>query len=528
MVFFFLFFSKVLWADCSLPFLESQSPVYEQLEYLASCELLGDVIWTQRPFSRTQVLRLIEEAENNQKNGKGACDAASTQSLLSDLNQKFRTERAACKQQESMESKPIESAQVRFDFRNSQDRDMKFSDGTGSINGRVNPLTSHENGRVIPDRGIDIKSTHWTELPFYFSLYTSPGVTWNAVGEKQFYPYLNELYLRWAPSNFVVDIGKAEQLFGVTNRGGTLFSNHPQPMSQIRITSDRPYHLPLVGPTRSTLFLRDLGGAREYPHALAYGFLINIQPAQRLELGFGHSITLGGRNSPETKWVDWPLELVFLRRGAGSFLGSNAGKGGTIADHRASFTLRWQLPIPLNPNLLAELFIDDTEFDHLNSFISQRMGWFFGFHFPRLGNSYQDSLRIEWVGLPRYAYRHSSYTDGYTTERNPIGWPTGPGSRQYRVQWDHHFTSERFFSTSVIHEHYNGRQVQVDLGTYHEHELDSVPNEKRYRILFQYGDAIAEKMNARVFGGIDRINSFNFQNQHRLDYRLGISADYSF
>jgi len=78
--------------------------------------------------------------------------------------------------------------------------------------------------------------------------------------------------------------------------GSLLWSNNVDPVGMVRIAKS-DFHVPVRGRVSIDQFFGMLRGHSYIPHPYIYGQKLNFKPLPFLELGFGRTVTIGGRGA---------------------------------------------------------------------------------------------------------------------------------------------------------------------------------------------------------------------------------------
>lgn len=218
-----------------------------------------------------------------------------------------------------------------------------------------------------------------------------------------------------------LSLGKQSLSWGPGPGGPFLWSNNIEPIPMLRLTQSAvrlPGFLKVLGPARVDSFFGRLEGHSYIPRPYIYGNKINFKPLRNLELGFGRSVTIGGKGgTPLT------TKNFFL-----SFFGQKSSQLNSVpGDSHSSFD--WTFYVPKVRNYLVfygDLYADDdfVPFQNLpkNPF---RPGIYLT-RFPLLPklDFHMEAASTESPGFSNRGdlnYWNFTYHDGYTSNGNLIG-----------------------------------------------------------------------------------------------------------
>jgi hypothetical protein len=119
-------------------------------------------------------------------------------------------------------------------------------------------------------------------------------------------------------ASFLFDVGGVGVLigrdwvdFGPDGHGLMLSRNAP-PLDVVALLPRGALTLPLLGPTRVTAFVADLGAGQVPAHAKLFGLRVEAAPSASVTLGFSSLNKQGGEGSPEATLVERIKDLSVL------------------------------------------------------------------------------------------------------------------------------------------------------------------------------------------------------------------------
>ena len=258
-----------------------------------------------------------------------------------------------------------------------------------------------------------------------------PAVPVNAINR----PRLLEAYVAVNVDNWQILVGKQSLSWGPGLGGSFLWSNNSEPLDMVRMVNSEPFELPgiskYLGPVRLDSFIGRFEGHTFIPHPFIYGNKINFKPFANLELGFGRTVTLGGKGG------DPFTPSNFLHSFFGRVVNSTLGVPG---DSHSSFD--WTFHVPKVRNYLVfygDTYADDDPIPWLNPpknpfrpgiFITRIPG------IPKLDLHIEvtstESPGFNSVAGETLNYWNSKYRDGYTNGGNLIGNVVGRKGEAYQ------------------------------------------------------------------------------------------------
>jgi membrane-associated phospholipid phosphatase len=302
--------------------------------------------------------------------------------------------------------------------------------------------------------------------------------------------HLLEGYAEVNLDGWQVSAGRESLDWGPGPGGSLLWSNNPDPVEMVRIVKS-DIRLPILGSGRVDQFIGMLRGHGYVPHPYIYGQKIDFKPLPWLELGFGRTITIGGRGGNPLTFGNF----------ADSFLGRVNQSKSVPGDTHTS--MDWVFYIPKVRNYIVfygELYADDDPIPLVNPAKNPYRPGIYLTHFPGLPklDLHLETVSTESPGFFNFGgpnkgnlnYWNQLYRDGYTNERNLIGntvgrmgsslqgwltyWmsptstfqfscktnsvsasfiPGGGDWQDYRLSYDHYSKSGLYLKSQVQYEH---------------------------------------------------------------------------
>lgn len=273
-----------------------------------------------------------------------------------------------------------------------------------------------------------------------------------------------------------------------------LWSDNIEPIPMLRLTQTQtvlPGPLSILGSARLETFAGRLAGHTFIPRPYIYGNKISFKPIPSLELGFGRTVTIGGKGGT-------PLTTgnFFL-----SFFGQVSSQLKSVpGDSHSNFD--WTFYVPKLQNYLVfygELYADDDFVPFQNPPKNPFRPGIYLTRFPRLP---QLDFHFEAASTDLYSrilnYWNYTYREGYTSGGNLIGNTVGRMGRSYQgwfnywisardalqFSYKHSTVSPQFVPQGGAWQDYNLRhEVELHSGFYLRNQLQ-YEHISRYPILF--------------------------------------------
>jgi membrane-associated phospholipid phosphatase len=234
-------------------------------------------------------------------------------------------------------------------------------------------------------------------------------------------PHLLEGYASLTLDGWQISAGKESLDWGPGPGGSLLWSNNADPVEMVRIAKS-DMRLPILGSVRVDQFIGMLRGHDIIPHPYIYGQKINFKPLPWLELGFGRTVTIGGRGGNPLTFSNF----------ADSFFGRVNQTKSVPGDTHTS--MDWVFYIPKVRNYLVfygELYADDDPLPIVNPPKNPYRPGIYLTHFPGIPklDLHLETVSTESPGFFNFGgpnkgnlnYWNQLYRDGYTNEGNLIG-----------------------------------------------------------------------------------------------------------
>lgn len=495
------------WSSPNVPI---DDPVYHEIDQLVAAGLVPDLIYGQRPWSRSEIARMISAADNREKS---APSNEPVKLLLKKLRHRFPEE-----QGQPTRFHPLSYLESQYTFLNGEGRPVP-DNGLGQVNAQIEPLSAYQEGRRYPDGHQISLETEQDLATRYVSWYARPRFQFDASrnGEGQAKPYIQQLYAKLSNWNVELEAGRDSLEWGQGEFGGILLSNNARPFDMIKISNPSPTHLPwifqYVGPVRYTLFVANLGPEREFPYSYLTGLKLSFKPVSFFEVGIAQLLVLGGNGAPG------PLTVGNVLR---EFLGSraNAAAAPNLTNRQAGFDGRFYLPFLRNTQLYLEIQFEDSGFAdfmllHLANYLA-------GVSIPRLDAAGLTSLRLEYHHGSPYFYRHSLFATGMSLNGKIWGDTLGPQADSGTLTF-YRNVSERFSLQIPLYYEQRANDVLGPNGTPRTGLVTITPGTTEQRIggQVQARYSFAATISGTVEYGYERILSFNFNPADDRDAFLG-------
>jgi hypothetical protein len=388
--------------------------VYRHIDALGSAGLIDSLIVGQRPYSRREVVRLLNEAVRNLDRLPLERARTAARMIASDLELYGRWGLTG-----------LEWMRLDGDVLNSPWRGIP-ADSNGRVDATINPLAAYRGGRPLYDgANLTLETRHVYEPSRRAWLFFQPRVT---VATERGRRTTSQLRLQSGAlgllfGNLTISAGRDAITFGQAPSGGLVLSNNAPPLDMIRLSTDRPAKLPwlfgLLGPVRGTAFIADLGPNQNFPHAKLIGYKLSAAIHPRFELGAQVIDEMGGRGSPPGSFGDRLADLMPL---IDIFRSSDY----LFSNKYAGIDFRWRWPRAAGFELFFDGAVDDLDARRWKSTLLEDAGYIAGFSFACLRECGSLGVRAEYHQTGIRYYTHAQFTSGIAQNGTLLGDPLGP------------------------------------------------------------------------------------------------------
>lgn len=486
--------------------------VYRDLERLAAFGLIDKVISGNKPWSQSEVARLIEEARGNLGRLHDAEVEVEARRTLKDLEHEFGS---------AVEEKKVRLfREIRADylFLDSPDREIPQQVGTGdAIEAFVNPLIRGQRGaRIADSQNFRLLTHHDLNVSKNFTVTGSPYFLFrqNDLANEYARVGFNELYARFESRNVGLQAGRDVLAWGSggASAGGVFHSLNATPLDMAKFSNIHPFRYPWIfrylGPSQASFFFSLLEGQRDFSHPYIAGWKLSFQPHRRFEFGFTHEVMSGG---------DGSRGASFGRRAADTFgiFTALANNDPNISNRVGGFDVAWRLPGLPGPlsgaKIYYEALMEDTQSpSHFDIMFIDEAIHQAGIFLPRLNPRGTQTLRFEVTRSGFRPYRHHQYTSGWTRNRRLIGHPLGPDAVGFLAEFESSPTYYFHQSHSFAVESYDSDRYQLLNNATDVRKTADNPSETRLRWMSGFDWLPSRRQKFSLGLGLERVRQFNF------------------
>ncbi len=455
-------------------YLPSDSWVYSAFDRLIASGFISSAYLGIRPWTRTECMRLVEEAQERLRVDESAIDSDAGK-ILAVLADEFGEDSEQADHARSLGlnldsiyfrgsviSGPVLRDGYHFGQTIVNDYGRPYGEGLNSIAGftthaQIGPLALFLRSEIqhSPEAAPDSQQVMAAIAAVDGTLPMSDGKP----GTHRL--RLVEGTLGLAIRGVQLTFGRQNLWLGPGEVGPFLFSTNAEPMTMLRIEPIAPYQIPVLsrwlGPVRSQFFLGRLSGQSwEYSPQLfgprlssqpfLHGTKVNFHPTPNLEFGFGFTAQFGGSGNPFT-WRN------FLR----TFYSHQVGVGRNPAKRLSEFDFNYRVPGLRN---WVQAYCDLMVIDEYSPIGSTRPAINPGLYFSHLPWLRKMDLRMEGVttdlDVPGHYgagafYWDGRYRSGYTNAGNLIGSWVGRRGRAEQAWLTYHFGTQNMLQVGYRH-----------------------------------------------------------------------------
>ena len=375
------------------PYVPMDSYVYPLLDKLIASGAVRSGILGQRPWTRAECARLVQEGAERVK-------AGSEESRIVDVLRREFAENLAASGTRPSKTISIDELYTRAQVISGTPLNDSYHFGQTLYNDYGRPYWEGFNnisgisGTAVTGRFVMYgrgEYQHAPAVPGYSAIgqpglpsvsafeSTADGVTFphGNNGTNQF--RLIEGYAGVQFSKLSLTVGKESLWWGPDVSGPFLFSNNAEPIYMARLSQTSPIRLPWIfgylGAFKFDTFFGKLSGHLYPAQPYIHGAKISFKPTPNLELGFARTMVIGGNRGavcPSSATVSTstcpghPLTFGYFWNGftsvgdASTPLGSVPGSAQDVGDRRGGFDFTYRVPGLRNwLTLYGDFFTDD-------------------------------------------------------------------------------------------------------------------------------------------------------------------------
>ena len=442
----------------SSPNIPLDSPVYPYLEKLSGFGLVSADIRGIRPYSKSEAVRLLKEAETRLAGGGHPPLATEIVERLRGLLPRETALYHHESKAPSVDFNLLTAAKLRYVYLDGTPRsyfravhdpghDGVFGIGSGlrpanpypsPVKQRGfegTPLLENNNGVVYrPGSNLDLRGSGEAYLGAKGALLVEPMLLWSEQSDEARLR-LNRGYLKLGGEGLELEVGRDENWLGPGYRGAVTLTNNARNFDLVKISSPELLSSRYLWDLKYTVIFSQFektGTDGQERQPFFFAGKLSMKPMQNLEFGINLGRQVGGP-------------------GVNNSLGDTARGliGGWNKDNSnsvAGIDLRFRLPWLKNSELYGEFSGEDAAafWPIVESYVA-------GFYLPRLTDSGRDDLRFEYFRGNEILYTHNVFPAGYLYHDLPIGHSQGGAAQEFFLRYSHWFSVNNNLALEAYH-----------------------------------------------------------------------------
>jgi membrane-associated phospholipid phosphatase len=459
------------------PYIPLDNWIYPAFERLAALGYLQSAYMNQRPWTRLECARMIEDAGEQILDSEIPGDQVAK--LYRELSLEFagETERlnGARNLDVALESlyaraTGISGTPLRDSFHFGQtianDYGRPYAEGTNLVFGMSARATAGPLAFYMRGEYQQAPSTPLYSASVLQAIAQADGnpVLPNAAAAVSRLDLLESL-VALDIGNIQVSYGKQSAWLGPARSGSLLLSNNARPFTMLRFDTVSPYRIPgvsrLLGPLKNEFFIGQLSGHTLIfdgtkfigpnidPQPFVHGDRISFKPTDNLEVGMGIVAMFGGPGLPFT-WHNF-LRTYYVHSPNTTV---NPGK------RFSAFDFSYRIP-HLRKWITA--YYDSLVVDEVSPILSGRPSMNPGLYFPQIPKVSNLEFRVEGIKTqqgahpapnpfpPGFVYTDRRYKNGFTNDGQILGNWIGRAGIGVQSWATYHFSTRNFVELSYRH-----------------------------------------------------------------------------
>ncbi|MGD2063308.1 MAG: capsule assembly Wzi family protein [Nitrospirota bacterium] len=405
---------------------------YRTMDRLNALGVIETAFQGQRPWTRAEFARLIEEGGRSRKPLQTATEAQLLR-LREEFSAELETRHGAWGKSYA---KPAERVAMRI-FASSGEPEATLQHGDTLTDGFDVRLDWQAHGRLGTHLIAAIRpEVRWGSGDSVPLRQHGLNARLPAVDDPDAKIELRESYLKLVLWNLELEAGRDHIWWGPGRRGSLLLTDNAEPLDLVKLSNPEPVLLPwflrYLGPLQVEWFWTELEHARKVPRAQLTGLRFDFKPTPNWEVGLARVIQFGGHGRPDL-FDEGPWDIL---------TGANAESGTADTENSiAAIDLSWRIAWPRPAQLYWE-FGGEDQADLLSTIpFFSALGHVVGIYLPEMVPGVPVDLRVEYLTNTQdtrpFWYRHGTYKSGYTYRGKILGHPFGGEAEavSVRVDW---------------------------------------------------------------------------------------------
>jgi len=422
------------------------SPVYPYLEKLSGYGLVSGDIRGIRPYSKSEAVRLLKEAEARLDGGDYPSLAVEMVDRLRELLPRERALHGDQGKAPAFDFNPAASARLRYVHLDGAPRSYfravhdPGDDGVFGIGSGLRPANSYpapvqqrgsegtplfeNNNGVVYRSGsnLDLRGSAEAYFGAKASLLVEPVLLWSRQNDEARLR-LNRGYLKFGGEGLELEVGRDENWLGPGHRGAVTLTNNARNFDMVKLSSPELLSSKYLWDLKYALIFSQFektvtDGQERQPFFFAGK--LSMKPVPNMEIGLNLGRQVGGPG----------VENGLGDTARGLIGGWNQDNSNSVA----GVDLRFRLPWLRNAELYGEFSGEDAAafWPIVESYVA-------GFYLPRLTDSGRDDMRFEYFRGNQILYTNGTFPGGYLYRDLPIGHSQGGAAQEFFLRYSHWF-----------------------------------------------------------------------------------------
>ena len=478
-------------------------PAYQDLALLERRGLVPRGLPALRPLSHGRLAWVLREArsrfENDSPAGRPRVDL---EAVLSRLEHRFGASRA---------NSATGLAEIEIGGGRSPGRGVPTNGFGAELDIALNPLWSNRGGRAYGDERTGALALRASAPlgPYLAIGLAGRSVALQASGARagRRDAALEAAYLRAVLGRIAIQIGRDSWWQQPGGDDALLMSRDAPPVDLLRIVTDRPLSLRVLGDTEFAVTVADLGPNQNFPHAKLFGVSLMTRPASSVRLGLTLLNKQTGEGAPGASFSERLKDLSFF------WDLFRKGRDFVFSEKLLGLDARVVLPDISGIELFGEIAFTDFATDRLGDVLTSDTGYRVGVHFPRLGKSERHSVEVEGALTAPLLYRHHQFTTGVAVDGFSQGSVLGPDGRRLIASYRYDAPASRW--AALVTGALESRSVDPHETVYNPvkdiFRAGTLPHEWRARARVDVTRWFDQVSGMELALGVERVRNFAFE-----------------
>lgn len=431
------------------------SPVYLYIEKLSGFGLVTSDFRGIRPYSRSEVARLLDEVEGRLQSGSYPPLAANIAARLRDLVPREAALRSEPEKAPRLDFNPMSNARLRYVYLHGGPRD--YARPVGDSGGdwifplpqtrltynppRILQQPGSEGTPLLPNNdGIVYGSgssleAKWSSEIYFGTLLCGQIEPLFLASNGNTQVTLNKGYLKLGGGGLELEAGRDENWLGLGYRGTITLTNNATNLTAVKLSSPEPVKTKHLWDFKYSFIFSQLdktvtNGEERQP--FFYAVKLSMKPTPNVEFGLNLGRQAGGPG------VDNSFSATL--KGLIGATSANNSKS------NAGMELRYRMPWLGNTEIYGEFSGTDR-----SDYWPMDDSYIAGFFIPRLSPSGSDDLRFEWFFGHQILYAGTSFPEGYVYRGLPLGHSQGGATQDFFLRYSHWFSARNNLALEGIY-----------------------------------------------------------------------------